>query len=63
MATLVFDIETTSQPVENFDDVQQEYLFREAFKINNLAEREAKQADGEQNGRVLHGHEILGDLW
>lgn len=30
MATLVFDIETTQLPLEQFDDVQQEYLFRDA---------------------------------
>jgi len=29
MATLVFDIETSSLPLEQFDDAQQEYLFRE----------------------------------
>jgi len=45
MATLVFDIETTSQPVENFDEIQQEYLFRDAFKIDDPAAREAKQSD------------------
>ncbi len=36
MAKLVFDIETTSLPVENFDDVQQEYLFRDAQKLPEL---------------------------
>lgn len=33
MATLVFDIETSRQPVELFDETQQEYLFREAEKL------------------------------
>lgn len=33
MATLVFDIETSRLPVELFDEVQQEYLFREAAKL------------------------------
>jgi hypothetical protein len=33
MAKLVFDIETSSLPVEQFDPVQQEYLFREAENI------------------------------
>lgn len=33
MAKLVFDIETTSQPLENFDEIQQEYLFRDAEKL------------------------------
>lgn len=36
MAKLVFDIETSSQPLENFDDVQQEYLFRDAEKLPEL---------------------------
>ncbi len=33
MAQLVFDIETSALPLENFDEVQQEYLFREAEKL------------------------------
>lgn len=33
MAQLVFDIETSALPLENFDEVQQEYLFREAGKL------------------------------
>ena len=37
MATLVFDIETSAQPVENFDEAQQEYLFREADKLADLS--------------------------
>lgn len=45
MATLVFDIETTAQPVENFDEVQQEYLFRELQKIPGEAEREVRRAE------------------
>jgi hypothetical protein len=36
MAKLVFDIETSSQPLENFDDVQREYLFRDAEKLPEL---------------------------
>ncbi len=32
MAKLVFDIETSALPLENFDEAQQEYLFREARK-------------------------------
>ncbi len=39
MATLVFDIETSALPLETFDEVQQEYLLREAQKI---AEPEAR---------------------
>jgi DNA polymerase elongation subunit (family B) len=45
MATLVFDIETTAQPLENFDEAQQEYLFREAEKIEDAAAREAKRGE------------------
>ena len=30
MARLVFDIETSAMPLEQFDEAQQEYLFREA---------------------------------
>jgi len=45
MARLVFDIETTAQPLENFDEVQQEYLLREAEKIPDETEREAKRAE------------------
>lgn len=45
MATLVFDIETTAQPVENFDEGQQEYLFRELQKIPDEAEREARRVE------------------
>lgn len=33
MANLVFDIETCCLPLENFDDVQHEYLFRDAEKL------------------------------
>jgi len=33
MPKLVFDIETSGLPVENFDAVQQEYLFRDVAKI------------------------------
>ena len=45
MATLVFDIETSALPLDKFDDVQKEYLFREAEKIQDAAQREAKRAD------------------
>jgi DNA polymerase elongation subunit (family B) len=45
MAKLVFDIETTALPVENFDDVQQEYLFREANRISELTAREARRTE------------------
>jgi DNA polymerase elongation subunit (family B) len=45
MATLVFDIETSAQPVENFDEAQQEYLFRETEKIADPAGREARRGE------------------
>lgn len=45
MATLVFDIETSALPLENFDDVQQEYLFREANKITDAGQRVAREAE------------------
>jgi DNA polymerase elongation subunit (family B) len=45
MATLVFDIETTAQPVENFDEVQQEYLFRDAARQPDPAARDARRAE------------------
>ncbi|MBO4714837.1 MAG: ribonuclease H-like domain-containing protein [Verrucomicrobia bacterium] len=45
MSTMVFDIETTAQPVENFDEVQQEYLFREAESQPDEVSRERKRAE------------------
>ncbi len=45
MATLIFDIETSAIPVETFDEVQQEYLFREATKLEDPAARDQKRAD------------------
>jgi 3'-5' exonuclease len=45
MATLVFDIETSALPLDNFDETQKEYLFRECGKIENEIQREAKRAE------------------
>src|SRR6266705_3395398 len=45
MATIVFDIETSAQPVENFDEAQQEYLFREADKLADPAVKAAKREE------------------
>jgi len=45
MATLVFDIETSAQPIENFDEAQQEYLFRETEKIEDAIAKEAKREE------------------
>jgi len=45
MATLVFDIETSAQPLENFDEAQQEYLFRETDKIEDALAKQAKREE------------------
>jgi 3'-5' exonuclease len=45
MARLVFDIETTALPLEMFDDVQQEYLFREASRQPEGDARDCKRAE------------------
>ena len=43
MAQLVFDIETSALPLENFDEVQQEYLFREAEKLTDEPARATRR--------------------
>ncbi len=43
MAQLVFDIETSALPLENFDEVQQEYLFREAEKLADESARATRR--------------------
>jgi DNA polymerase elongation subunit (family B) len=48
MATLVFDIETAALPIENFDEVQQEYLFRDASKLPDPVARHARKGELEQ---------------
>jgi len=45
MATLVFDIETSALPLENFDGAQQEYLFRDCQKIGDEPARALRQAE------------------
>jgi DNA polymerase elongation subunit (family B) len=45
VANLVFDIETSALPLENFDEAQQEYLFRDAEKIPDLTAREVRRAE------------------
>jgi DNA polymerase elongation subunit (family B) len=45
VATLVFDIETSAQPLDHFDGAQQEYLFRECEKLTNEAEKCAKREE------------------
>src|SRR5688572_1629348 len=48
MAKLVFDIETSALPLDHFDDVQQEYLFRDAERLPEGAEREARREEIQQ---------------
>ncbi|MGA9451404.1 MAG: ribonuclease H-like domain-containing protein [Verrucomicrobiia bacterium] len=48
MATLIFDIETSALPLDNFDEAQREYLFREAEKMTDEASREVKRAEIKQ---------------
>lgn len=45
MARLVFDIETSALPLELFDDVQREYLFREAMRLPEGEERDCKRTE------------------
>lgn len=45
MAKLVFDIETSTLPLEQFDEAQQEYLFRECQKLEGEPARAARQAE------------------
>jgi DNA polymerase elongation subunit (family B) len=45
MATLIFDIETSALPVESFDETQREYLFRDAERMEDLAEREKRRLE------------------
>ena len=45
MAKLVFDIETSALPLEQFDPVQQEYLFREAENLPDPALRAARREE------------------
>src|SRR5688572_3613971 len=45
MAKLVFDIETSALPLEIFDEVQQEYLLREAQKIEDETARAVRREE------------------
>ena len=45
MARLVFDIETSGLPVDSFDPVQQEYLFRDAEKLEEESARTERRAE------------------
>jgi DNA polymerase elongation subunit (family B) len=48
MAKLVFDIETSALPIEQFDDAQQEYLFREAERLTDETARASRRAEIQQ---------------
>ncbi len=48
MATLIFDIETSALGLEHFDDVQIEYLFREAEKIPDEVARAQRKTEIER---------------
>jgi DNA polymerase elongation subunit (family B) len=45
MAKLVFDIETSALPLEQFDEVQQEYLFRECERMADEAARATRRTE------------------
>jgi hypothetical protein len=45
MAKLVFDIETTALPLEGFDAEQLEYLFRDAEKLPDSTQQQARRAE------------------
>jgi DNA polymerase elongation subunit (family B) len=48
MAKLVFDIETSALPIEQFDEAQREFLFRECGKIADETARAARRAELQQ---------------
>ena len=45
MPKLVFDIETSGLPLDSFDDVQREYLLRDAARIPDGPERDARREE------------------
>lgn len=45
MATLVFDIETSAFPLEQFDEAQREFLFREAERLEDEQARAARREE------------------
>jgi DNA polymerase elongation subunit (family B) len=45
MARLVFDIETSALPLDNFDEAQQEYLFRECQRIEDETQRATRREE------------------
>src|SRR5256885_367902 len=48
MAKLVFDIETSALALDNFDDAQQAYLFRDCEKISDETARAARRVEIQQ---------------
>ncbi len=48
MAVLVFDIETSALPLDQFDAVQHEYLFRDAERLTDETERTKRRAEIQQ---------------
>ena len=48
MARLVFDIETSALPLEQFDEAQKEYLFRECEKIADETARGVRRTEIQQ---------------
>ncbi len=48
MAKLVFDIETSSLPLDSFDDAQREYLFREAERLPDEVSRQTRRGELEK---------------
>ncbi len=48
MAKLVFDIETSCLPLEQFDEAQKEYLFRDCEKIADPVARETRRVEIQQ---------------
>src|SRR5450432_3919210 len=45
MARLIFDIETSALPLVNFDEAQQEYLFRECGRITDETARGVRRTE------------------
>ena len=48
MAKLVFDIETSALSLDHFDDVQKEYLFRDAERLPDAEQRSVRRGEIQQ---------------
>jgi len=59
MPRLIFDIETTAQPLETFDEIQQEYLLREA---NRLPDEPARTVKREETVRMFSLWPLTGQV-